>query len=381
MYTPENTVLSNDSYAILNAIRNEVGGMFRANTPLVQDAQSAKAYGMYVTGSGDARNQFMGALINRIAQVVMFSRSYKNKLGRYKKGLLEFGEVVENVWVQLVSPEGYSPVPDSPGDLFKQNVPDSKVTFHPVNCKIVYEVTTNDSELSMAFTSSSGLYDFVSRIMQRLTDSDEWDSELIERYVIARAILDNTSLVELNTPALTPANSDAIIAKMKGVSNGMRFMTTEYNVEAVPTHSPVENQVFFLTADSSACIDVFSLAKAYNLSYDQFVGQQDMLRSFGFNTAEMTRLNKIMQESLAQGIIPNYTPFTEEELTFLNTIVGAIIDDDFFMIFDRLYRVDAAPYDTLHLSQNTFLHHWSVNSYNPFANAVFFSTAAEHPNA
>lgn len=376
MYTPKNTVLSTDSYNILNAIRNEVGGMFRANTPLVKEASDAKAYGMYVTGSGDARNAFMGALINRIAQVVMFSRSYRNKLARYKKGMLEFGEVVENVWVQLVSPEGYKPVPDSPGDLFKQNVPDSKVTFHPVNCKLVYEVTTNDSELSMAFTTSSGLYDFVSRIMQRLTDSDEWDSELLERYVLARAILDNANLVT-QVPALTKENSDSIIATMKGASNAMRFMDTTYNVEGVPTHSPVESQIFFLTAEASATIDVFSLAKAYNLSYEQFLGQQDMIRSFGFNDAEKARLDTIMNATLAQGIIPNYTPFTEEELKKLNAIVGAIIDEDFFMIFDRLYRVDAAPYDSLHLSQNTFLHHWSVNSYNPFANARFFSVPTE----
>ena len=318
----------------------------------------------------------MGALINRIAQVVMFSRSYRNKLARYKKGMLEFGEVVENVWVQLVSPEGYSPVPDSPGDLFKQNVPDSKVTFHPVNCKLVYEVTTNDSELSMAFTSSSGVYDFVSRIMQRLTDSDEWDSELLERYVLARAILDNENLIT-QVPALTKDNSDSIIATMKGASNAMRFMDTSYNVEGVPTHSPIENQIFFLTAEASATIDVFSLAKAYNLSYEQFLGQQDMIRSFGFNEAEKKRLDTIMNATLAQGIIPNYTPFTEDELKKLNAIVGAIIDEDFFMIFDRLYRVDAAPYDSLHLSQNTFLHHWSVNSYNPFANARFFSVPTE----
>ena len=376
MYTPKNTVLSEDSYAILNAIRNEVGGMFRANTPLVHTAEDAKAYGLFVTGSGDARNAFMGALINRIAQVVMFSRSYRNKLARYKKGMLEFGEVVENVWVQLVSPEGYSPVPDSPGDLFKQNVPDSLVTFHPVNCKLVYEVTTNDSELSMAFTTSSGLYDFVSRIMQRLTDSDEWDSELLERYVLARAILDNANLVT-QVPALTKDNSDSIIATMKGASNAMRFMDTTYNVEGVPTHSPIENQIFFLTAEASATIDVFSLAKAYNLSYEQFLGQQDMIRSFGFNDAEKKRLDTIMNATLAQGIIPNYTPFTEDELKKLNAIVGAIIDEDFFMIFDRLYRVDAAPYDSLHLSQNTFLHHWSVNSYNPFANARFFSVPTE----
>ena len=132
MYTPKKTVLSEDSYAILNAIRNEVGGMFRANTPLVHTQSDAKAYGMYVTGSGDARNAFMGALINRIAQVVMFSRSYRNKLARYKKGMLEFGETVEDIFVNLAKPFQFDQE-TSESEVFKREIPDVRSAFYILN--------------------------------------------------------------------------------------------------------------------------------------------------------------------------------------------------------------------------------------------------------
>lgn len=374
MYTPENTVLSNDSYAILNAIRNSVGGEFRAMTPLVEDADSAKAYGLYVTGSGDARNTFMTSLVNRIAQVMCLVRSYENPLKRFKKGILGPGEMVENVWVGLVTPEGWTQSPANPGDVFRTNNPDNKVTFHPVNSKLVYEVTTNDTELSLAFTTDSGVYDLVSRIVQRLTDSSEWDEYIMMKYVIARALLENPSAVKSVAP-LNAANSDSIISSMKEVSNDMRFMNTGYNVAGVATHSPINDQVFFLTAKSSAVLDVASLAKAYNLSYVDFIGQQQMINSFALTEAEQERLDVIMEETVAQGLIPGYTPFTTEEKATLASIVGATIDQDFFMIFDKLYQVNA-QFDAKHLNTNNFLHNWKIYSYNPFANSVFFSDAS-----
>ena len=371
MYRPTNTVLSEDSYAILNAIRNSVGGEFRANTPLVEDAESLRAYGLYVTGGGDARNTFMSTLINRIAKVLCLVRSYENPLKRFKKGILGPGETVENVWVGLVTPEGWVQSPANPGDVYRVNNPESQVTFHPVNSKLVYEITTNDTELSLAFTTESGVYDLVARIVQRLTDSGEWDEYIMMKYVIARALLANPNSVKA-VPALTAANSDAIISDMKAVSNNMRFMMTDYNVAGVPTHSPIDRQIFFLTADASAVLDVASLAKAYNLSYVDFIGQQQMVNSFAFTVAEQARLDDIMDETVAQGLIPNYTPFTTAEVATLESIVGATIDEDFFMIFDKLYQVNAV-FDAKHLNTNNFLHNWKIYSYNPFANSIFFA--------
>lgn len=371
MYKPQNTQLSSDSYAILNAIRNSIGGEFRANTPLVASAEDVKAYGLYVTGGGDARNSFMSALINRIAKVLCLVRSYENPLKRYKKGILGPGETVENVWVGLVTPEGWTQSPANPGDVYKVNNPENQVTFHPVNSKLVYEITTNDSELSLAFTSDTGVYDLVARIVQRLTDSSEWDEYIMMKYVIARALLANEGSIK-TVATLNAANSDSIISDMKAVSNNMRFMMTDYNVAGVPTHSPIDRQIFFLTADASAVLDVASLAKAYNLSYVDFIGQQQMINSFGFTEAEEARLNAIMEETVAQGLVPGYQEFTSEEKAKLASIVGATIDEDFFMIFDKLYQVNAV-FDAKHLNTNNFLHNWKIYSYNPFANAIFFS--------
>lgn len=371
MYKPKNTKLSTNSFNILNAIRNDIGGEFRQMTPLVENEVDAKAYGLYVTGSGDARNAFMNGLINRIADQWCKIRNYNNSLKRFKKGMLGPGEVIENIWVGLVMPEGYTHSVANPGDVYKTNDPTNIVTFHPVNSKLVYEITTNDSELSMAFISDGAMYDLVSRIVGRLTDSAEWDEYIMTKYVLARAILANPNAVK-SVSELTAANADSVVTSMKEVSNDMRFMNTNYNVAGVATHTPVENQVFFMTAKSSAVIDVNSLASAYNLTYKQFLGQQEMLNRFDFTDAELERLNKIMTETAEAGLVPGYTPFTEDEKKKLSHIVAATVDEEFFMIFDKLYQTNAL-FDHKHLNTNTYLHAWKVYSYNPFANSVFFS--------
>lgn len=374
MYKPQNTVLSADSYKILNTIRDQVGGEFRACTPLVQSADSRKAYGLYVTGSGDARNAFMSSLMNRIAQVMCLVRSYQNSLRDFKRGILGPGEMAENVWVGLVTPEGYTQSVANPGDVYKINNPENMTSFHPVNSKLVYEITTNDVELDLAFTSEGGVYDLVQRIVQRLYDSSEWDEYILMKYTIARAILANTDAIQI-TPTLSAANADAVVTTMKTVSNDMRYMKTEYNEMSVPTHTPIDEQVFFTTSKSNAVIDVNSLASAFNLSYKQFMGQQVMVDSFTFSQAEQARLNTIMTQTAAQGLVPGYTAFTDDQKAILSNIVGAIIDRNFFMIFDKIFQMTTA-FDQRHLNTNTFLHIWKVYSHNPFANAVFFSDTA-----
>ena len=340
-------------------------------TPLVENESDAKAYGLYVTGSGDARNAFMNSLINRIADQWCKIRNYENSLKRFKKGMLGPGEVIENIWVGLVMPEGYTHSVANPGDVYKTNDPTNVVTFHPVNSKLVYEITTNDSELSMAFTSDGAMYDLVARIVGRLTDSAEWDEYIMTKYVLARAILANPSAVK-SVSELTAANADSVVTSMKEVSNDMRFMNTNYNVAGVATHTPIESQVFFMTAKSSAVIDVNSLASAYNLTYKKFLGQQEMLNRFDFTDAELERLNTIMTETAEAGLVPGYVQFTDEEKKTLSHTVAATVDEEFFMIFDKLYQTTAV-FDQKHLNTNTYLHAWKVYSYNPFANSVFFS--------
>lgn len=365
-------VLSENSYTILNGIRNTIGGEFREATPLVEDADSLAAYGDVVMGSGHYRNQYIG-LIGKIAQQVLMHYAYSNPLKLLKRGVLEFGESVEIDWVRLTMPEGYTQSVANPGDVFKTNNPEVLFTWHPVNSQLFYETTVNENEIRLCFTTENGVQDLISVIVQRLYDSSEWDEQIIMQYLLARAYLDNKAKVAVKIPAVTKANADDIVIKQKQVSNDMRFMNANYNIAGEATHTPVDKQVFLISAALSATVDVGSLAKAFNLEYNQFIGQSIMVDGFGFDVEKLKRLDHIMTITAAQGLIPNYTKFTDEELAELEMVQGAIMDKNFLVIYDRLVEMRDVI-DARHLNVNYFLHLWKIFSYNVFAQVRFFTT-------
>lgn len=365
-------VLSEDSYTILNGIRNTIGGEFREATPLVEDAESLAAYGEVVMGSGHYRNQYIG-LIGKIAQQILLHYAYENPLKLLKRGVLEIGESVEIDWVRLTMPEGYSQSVANPGDVFKTNNPEVLFTWHPVNSQLFYETTVNEQEISLCFTNQNGVNDLIGVIIQRIYDSSEWDEQIIMQYLLARAYLDNKDKLAIQIPAVTKANADDIVIAEKKVSNDMRFMNSGYNIANEPTHTPVDKQVFVISSDMSAVVDVGSLAKAFNLEYNKFIGRSIMVDGFSFNADKIARLDHIMQITKAQGLIPNYTPFTDEELAQLEMVQGCIMDERFLVIYDRLVEMRDVI-DARHLNVNYYYHLWKIFSYNVFAQCRFFTT-------
>ena len=376
MYDPKNTAVSSQSYAILNAIRNE-SDLFRSSTPLVENADSARAFGEFITGNGAYKELFWGILINRIAQTLMTGREFKNKLAQFRRGKIGLGDIVQNIWVGLVLPEGWTSDVSQPGDVYKTNKPDAKVSMHAVNCKLSYEVTTNDTELGYAFVQENGLFNLVSKIVERLITSEQVDDYLLMKWVMAKNLMANPdAVIGMGETLADQATADRLTKAMKQVVNDYPFMKTDYNEAHVPAPCPVDEILFISTSKSRAALDVYALSKAFNLTYEQFLGQEVQIDSFGFDDFSLERLYNVLDEQVSLGLIPAYTEFTAEELAYLDSITGAIIDKDWFMTFDKVYEMNSI-YDPKHLNNNTFLTVHRIYSYNPFANMTYFTEATE----
>lgn len=376
MYNPQKTTVSDQSYAILNAIRNE-SDIFRTSTPLVQNASDAKAFGEFVTGAGRYKELFWGILINRIALTMASGREFKNKLARFRKGKLNLGDMVQNVWVGLVLPTNWTSDVNSPGDVYAVNKPDAKISMSVTNCKLSYEVTTNDTELSYAFTTEGGLFDMVSKIVERLITSESWDDYIMMKWIMAKNLIANPdAVIGMGETLSSQATADNLTATMKEVVNDYPFMKTKYNEAHVQAPCPAEEIVFISTSKSRAKLDVYALSKAFNLTYEQFLGNEVQIDSFGFDDDELVRLYNILDIQVADGSLPAYTPFTDAELAYLQQITGAVIDQDWFMSWDRVYELNSI-YDARHLNNNSWLTIHRIYSYNPFANCTYFTEAAE----
>lgn len=362
---PNVSTLNTNTAGILNTIRDNASDAYREAVPTAkQTTESIRAVGEAINGYEARRNEFLNALVNRIAFVLVTSKSYQNPLKVFKRGILEYGETVEEVFVRLCEPHQYD-AELAETEVFKRELPDLKTMFHPLNYKKFYKTTFSNEALRQAFLSPSGVTDLIARIVEQLYTSMQYDEYIMMKYMIYTLVKNNSIAVEYGVDPSTSAN--AALAKIKAVSNKFRFMSTNYNCAGVENYTDIADQYLISAADTGATLDVEALAKAFNLSYAEFVGKQIMVDSFKFSQSEIIRLNKLLESD------PDYVA---PDNSIVDSIGFMLVDKDWFMIFDNLME-STNIYNPQNLCWNQFLHTWKTFSVSPFANACVFSSAAE----
>ena len=93
---------------ILNVIRQNASMEYQALVPEISQTQDIPRVGEAIFGNPGLANQFIFALMNRIAAVRMKSMNFNNRFASLKKGYLDFGEVVEEVFVSMAKAREFS---------------------------------------------------------------------------------------------------------------------------------------------------------------------------------------------------------------------------------------------------------------------------------
>ena len=102
---PKTKTLTNSTEQILNAIRNSASINYQNYVPIAtKDAESIKEIGAVIMDYPNLQNEFLSALVNRIARVIVTSKMYENPLAMFKKGFVEFGESIEEIFVNIAKP-------------------------------------------------------------------------------------------------------------------------------------------------------------------------------------------------------------------------------------------------------------------------------------
>lgn len=362
----KNKVLTNNSIAVINYIRKGANVDYQNAVPEVtKDAGSMRSVGAIIMNSPSLQNEFLHGLLNRVALVLVSSKSYTNPWSMFKRGVIDFGEVVEDVFVNLAKPFAFDDA-DSEGTIYKKEFPDVKVAFYVMNYQIFYKDTIEQDKLSKAFTSASGMSDLITKIIESMYTSMEYDEFIVMKYMLAKRILAGMMYpVSIPDSTLTE-NMKEIVATIKSVSNKITFMDSKYNLFKVKTHTQKADQYVILSSDFDASMDVNVLASAFNMDKAQFMGQRVLVDSFG--ALDNERLALIFKKD------STYVAITEDEVRALNSIPAIMVDKDFFMIFDNLQRV-TEKYHEQDLYWNYWLHVWKTFAISPFANGVLFVPA------
>ena len=104
-----------------------------------------------------------------------------NPLAPFKRGMLNFGDSIEEIFVNIAKAQQYTVAPpkNDPGDVFEVHIPDVKAIFHRRNMQVVYTQTINNDMLRTAFLSYRGIEDLIARIVDSMYTSDNYDEFLI----------------------------------------------------------------------------------------------------------------------------------------------------------------------------------------------------------
>ena len=384
---PKNYVLTNVSKDVINGIINEgFSTNYKNYIPFTAtDADSILAIGKIIMDSPNLRNAFATDLINRIILVTVTSKMYNNPWESLKKGVLSLGETIEEIFVNIANAELYNPNISSE-TVFKRRIPDIRAAFHIVNYQVKYPATISNEDLSAAFTSENGLYSLIEKIYESLVSASNYDEFNIMKYLIALNIV-NGNIKAISVPAIsTDANIRSVVTQIKATSNKMKFMTADYNIAGVKTHSQHVNQTVIVTADFDAAMDVNVLAAAFNMDKAEFLSKRLMVDSFG--DIDINRLAQCAPETCdnitydENGNVSRATikGITNSQLAELAEIPAVIIDDEFIQIYDRLITMeDIRNPDGLYT--NAFLHCWKIISVSPFAPAATFSDSVAAVNS
>lgn len=359
---PKTQTLNASSVDILNAIRNSASTNYRDFVPTAKNtSESIRRIGEIIMQYTPLQNEFLNALVNRIARVIITSKMYSNPLSMFKKGLIDFGETIEEIFVNIANPHQYD-VEESENKVFAREIPDVRAAFHTLNYKKFYKQTIQNKDLNQAFLSWDGITDLISKIVNAMYTAANYDEFVTTKYMLAKAILDG----RLSAITVDANDAKGAVTKIKGVSNALTFMSNNYNVAGVQTFTDKDDQYLLVNSQFDSEIDVEVLASAFNMSKAEFMGHRILIDGFG--TLDVARLNALFKDD------PNYEEPSQDTLTALNAIPAVLVDKNFFMIFDNMFEF-TENYNGQGLYWNYFYHTWKTFSMSPFANALVFVPA------
>lgn len=346
---------------IMNTIRQNASYDYQQSVPVVAKASDIPKVGEVIYGTPAFANQYINALVNRIALVIAKSANFNNPYAHLKKGYLEFGETVEEIFVQIAKVVEYTPEKAAARE-FQRTLPDVKSAFHTMNWRVMYPVTIQDEDLRLAFLAESGMQDLVAKIVDSVYKAAEYDEFLLFKYLLIKAVA-HGKMYPMSIGDGTKMETAA--ETFRGASNDLTFMKTKYNESGVRTTTPRENQAIFMDSWFNAKYDVEVLAAAFNMDKATYTGALHLIDDW--TTFDNERFDVIRANS------DGLEEVTAEELALMKDVKAVLVDTEWFQIYDNNAKF-TEQYAAAGLYWNYFYHVWKTISSSPFSNAIVFVT-------
>lgn len=331
---------------IMNTILANGSAMYQERVPVATKNNIAEV-GSAIMGFQPTENEFLSALVNKIAMTIVRNKTFNNPLSVLKKGGIPLGRNIEEIYTNPAKGMQFDP---SGADLLKREIPDTKAIYHSMNRQGKYKATVSKAQLVQAFTSWSALEKLLNSIVNSIYSGDNLEEFMLMKQLFASGIAGGKiKTVNLGISAVNgEADARQVVKSIKTVGQAMTFPSTAFNsyadinkdvegVTPVVTWTPLENQVLILRNDVSVDIDVELFAKAFNVSYTDLKQRTLVVDGFGSNVN-----------------------------------CGAVLcDEALLQVYDNLAQMENF-HNGEGLYDNFIYHHWQTYSLSLFANAVAF---------
>jgi uncharacterized protein YjdB len=330
--------------AILDTIRANASTEYQTRVPEAART-NIEAVGNPILEYQNIQNEFLNALVNRIALTIVANKTAKNPLAVLKKGSIPLGSDIQEIFTNMAKDAGY----DRTGSkLLTVTKPDVKALYYRVNREGQYPVTIYQVDLQRAFTSWTELENLMTSIVTSLYSGDTQDEFILMKSMFAKAIDEEHIVTASISHVKDETTGKALVKAIKKASKAFTFMSHAFNKyydfrptkdtgRPVETWTPVEDQVLVIRADVMTDIDVDVLAAAFNMDKVKFMGQVLEVDSFGSES----------------------------------NCVAVLCDRSFIKVYDTLNKMTDF-FNPQGMYYNYWLNHHQVYGYSLFANAIAF---------
>lgn len=372
-----------NSAELLSYIINQTPEL-RDNIKLPVQGESINGIGKIIMKNVVYKNAFLNTC-NLIGLTVITRNHWENPWKSFTdKGELSYGQQIREIIVDIANVYDYNAYVNRPHDMLKTEVPNVLSYIHEINYQKFYKTSTSDEQMAMAFESGD-LFSLIDQIVNSLYEGDEYDSYQVNKYMLARRILDGT-VTSVQIADLNTKTDREIVAEIKAKSNDMTFRSPNYNPAGLRKATSFDDQFAIVSTLFDAKFTTNVLATSYFRSDAEMKAHMELCDGFG--NFDMERLAEVFakRDEETGEIIPNeyvdgYVPLTADERALLNAIPCVIVGIDFFQ--DRWFGLNNTPegrktefFNPQTLRRNHWLHRWGSVSSSPFENAIVFSPIA-----
>lgn len=279
------------SVTTLNAIRKTASNAYQDTVPLATMANITEVGKAVLQAPSTLQNEFISNLVNLIGLQLLNSREFGHSLMDLRKGTVEYGHTIEDIFVEMATPHSYiagTRTGEEAPDQFAINKAITETAFYYKIFGRQYWKTVHENDLKRAFSSPEGLNRFIGAVMLALKNGENYDDYRITIALLARQIeqCSNdanskwkgkiTLLSDYNTLFTKELTASAALRdkefltymmnQIKTWSNRLRNPRSDLNPAGVMNWIPKEEQRILLLEDIQANLDTFLLADTYNAS-------------------------------------------------------------------------------------------------------------------